>query len=263
MIKFSLITVAYNAEEVFLRTVDSVLAQRYRHIEHIIIDGASTDSTLSLARDYMERSRASENGHDVRIVSEPDKGIYDAMNKGLALATGDYICFLNAGDTLPSQDTLDKLVHNAELERVQSDGLPLPAVIYGDTDVVDANGNFVCHRRLSPPEHLSWRSFRHGMLVCHQAFYARTDIARQLPYDLSYKYSADVDWCIRVMRAALKMGLPLKNAHAVLVNYLQEGATTRHHRESLKERFHVMCRYYGTLPTVCMHLWFFIRNAIK
>lgn len=101
------------------------------------------------------------------------------------------------------------------------------------------------------------------MLVCHQAFYARTDIARQLPYDLSYKYSADVDWCIRVMRVASQKGLPLKNAHAVLANYLQEGATTRHHRESLKERFHVMCRYYGTIPTVCMHLWFFIRNAIK
>ena len=263
MIKFSLITVAYNAEEVFLRTVDSVLAQSYRHVEHIIIDGASTDNTLAMAKDYMQRSYASDNGHDVRIVSEPDNGIYDAMNKGLSMATGDYVCFLNAGDTLPSPDTLDTLVRNAEFEHSQSAGFPLPAVVYGDTDIVDANGKFLCHRRLSPPEHLSWHSFRHGMLVCHQAFYARTDIAHQLPYNLNYKYSADVDWCIRVMRAASQKGLPLKNVHTVLANYLQEGATTRHHRESLKERFHVMCRYYGTIPTVCMHLWFFIRNAIK
>lgn len=263
MIKISLITVAYNAEDVFLRTADSVLAQHYRPVEHIIIDGASTDNTLALAKDYMQRSYASGNGHDVRIISEPDNGIYDAMNKGLSMATGDYVCFLNAGDTLPSPYTLDTLVHNAELEHSQSSGFPLPAVVYGDTDIVDANGKFLCHRRLSPPEHLSWCSFRHGMLVCHQAFYARADIARQLPYDLNYKYSADVDWCIRVMRAASQKGLPLKNAHAVLANYLQEGATTRHHRESLKERFHVMCRYYGTIPTVCMHLWFFIRNAIK
>lgn len=263
MIKISLITVAYNAEDVFLRTADSVLAQHYRPVEHIIIDGASTDNTLALAKDYMQRSYASGNGHDVRIISEPDNGIYDAMNKGLSMATGDYVCFLNAGDTLPSPDTLGTLVHNAELEHSLSSGFPLPAVVYGDTDIVDANGKFLCHRRLSPPEHLSWRSFRHGMLVCHQAFYARADIARQLPYDLNYKYSADVDWCIRVMRAASQMGLPLKNAHAVLANYLQEGATTRHHRESLMERFHVMCRYYGTIPTVCMHLWFFIRNAIK
>lgn len=263
MIKFSLITVAYNAEEVLLRTVDSVLAQSYRHVEHIIIDGASTDNTLAMAKDYMQRSYASDNGHDVRIVSEPDNGIYDAMNKGLSMATGDYVCFLNAGDTLPTPDTLDTLVHNAELEHSQSSGFPLPAVVYGDTDIVDADGRFLCHRRLSPPEHLTWRSFLHGMLVCHQAFYARTDIARQLPYDLNYKYSADVDWCIRVMRVASQKGLPLKNAHAVLANYLQEGATTRHHHESLKERFHVMCHYYGTLPTVCMHLWFFVRNAIK
>ena len=101
------------------------------------------------------------------------------------------------------------------------------------------------------------------MLVCHQAFYARTDIARQVPYDLSYRYSADVDWCIRVMRLAADLHLPLKNVHAVVANYLEEGTTTRHHRASLRERYHIMCKYYGRLSTMCMHLWFAIRNIIK
>lgn len=263
MIKFSIITITYNAAPVFSRTADSVLHQHYRNVEHIIIDGASTDKTLALAKDYMERSYAASNGHDIRIVSDPDNGIYDAMNKGIAQASGDYICFLNAGDSLPSADTLDKIVANADLSKTQAEGFPLPAVLYGDTHVVDGDGRFLHRRRLSPPEHLTWRSFRHGMLVCHQAFYVRTDIAREVPYDLQYKYSADVDWCIRIMRLAGERGLQLKNVHAVLANYLQEGTTTRHHKESLKERFHIMCHYYGSFSTVCMHLWFAVRNIIK
>lgn len=263
MIKFSIITITYNAAPVFSRTADSVLHQHYRNVEHIIIDGASTDKTLALAKDYMERSYAASTGHDIRIVSEPDNGIYDAMNKGIAQASGDYICFLNAGDSLPSADTLDKIVANADLPKTQAEGFPLPAVLYGDTHVVDGDGRFLHRRRLSPPEHLTWRSFRHGMLVCHQAFYVRTDIAREVPYDLQYKYSADVDWCIRIMRLAGERGLQLKNVHAVLANYLQEGTTTRHHKESLKERFHIMCHYYGTFSTMCMHLWFAVRNIIN
>lgn len=263
MIKFSIITITYNAAPVFSRTADSVLHQHYRNVEHIIIDGASTDKTLALAKDYMERSYAASNGHDIRIVSEPDNGIYDAMNKGVAQASGDYICFLNAGDSLPSADTLDKIVANADLSKTQAEGFPLPAVLYGDTHVVDGDGRFLHRRRLSPPEHLTWRSFRHGMLVCHQAFYVRTDIAREVPYNLQYKYSADVDWCIRIMRLAGERGLQLKNVHAVLANYLQEGTTTRHHKESLKERFHIMCHYYGTFSTMCMHLWFAVRNIIN
>lgn len=262
MIKFTLITITYNAEPVLLRTLDSVLNQDWRMVEHIIIDGASTDGTFQMAKDYMERSYASGNGHDVRIVSEPDNGIYDAMNKGLAQASGDYICFLNAGDALPSADTLSAIVRQSGI----TPGLPgqaFPAVLYGDTHVVDGNGHFLYRRRLSPPENLTWRSFRHGMLVCHQAFYARTDIARQVPYDLSYRYSADVDWCIRVMRLAADLHLPLKNVHAVVANYLEEGTTTRHHRASLRERYHIMCKYYGRLSTMCMHLWFAIRNIIK
>ena len=81
---------------------------------------------------------------------------------------------------------------------------PLPAVLYGDTNIVDSDGNFLHPRRLSPPEDLTWKSFRQGMLVCHQAFYARIDFAIATPYDQQYRYSADVDWCIRVMKAAAK-----------------------------------------------------------
>ena len=179
MITFSVVTITYNAASVLQPTLDSVLMQDYPHVEHIIIDGASTDDTLEIAKAYQQLSDEAENEHVVRIQSEPDEGLYDAMNKGLQQATGDYIVFMNAGDRFPNPDTLDKVV----LAAVVGDGEELPAVLFGDTDIIDEKGNFISHRRLSPSERLTWRSFRYGMLVCHQAFYARLDIARSLLYD--------------------------------------------------------------------------------
>lgn len=263
MTTFTLVTITWNAADVLPVTLGSVLKQTYPGIEHIIVDGASTDKTLSLASDYKRQSDAAANGHSVRIVSEPDKGIYDAMNKGIRLATGDYICFLNAGDSLPSPDTIATIVRNTGLDETEGRGEPMPAVLYGDTDIIDNEGRFLCHRRLAPPPRLTWRSFRHGMLVCHQAFYARTDLARQTLYNIMYRYSADVDWCIRIMRLASQLSLPLCNAHAVIALYRQEGTTTRNHRASLRERFTVMRRHYGIVTTAAMHAWFVVRAIFK
>lgn len=261
MIKFSVVTITYNAGNVLRRTADSVLAQKYRHIEHLIVDGASTDNTLDVARDYARRSDSSQRGHKVIISSEPDKGIYDAMNKGLQRATGDYIVFLNAGDFFPDGDTIETVIRGGRLEQTPSGGWP--AVIYGDTDIVDNEGRYLRPRRLRPPKRLTWRSFMHGMLVCHQAFYARADIARATPYDLRYRFSADVDWCIRVMREARRRRLPLLNADATLACYTEEGQTTLNHRASLKERYNVMARHYGRIPTLMMHCWFAMRAVLK
>ena len=250
------VTITYNAAPVLKRTLDSVLSQDYQDITHLIVDGASTDGTLEMVNDYIERSNAANNGHKVLVMSEPDKGIYDAMNKGLRSLDGDYVCFLNAGDFLPAPDIVSRIVAATGPQR------DLPAVLYGDTDIVDAEGRFLHHRRLAPPEHLTWKSFRHGMLVCHQAFYARTDFAIATPYDQQYRYSADVDWCIRVMKAAARENVPLLNLHMVVVNYIEEGQTTLHHRESLMERYRVMNRHYGYIQTFFMHCWFVIRSLI-
>ena len=249
------VTVTYNAAEVLQRTLDSVLAQDYPDIVHLIIDGASTDGTQEMVNDYIECSNDSGNGHRIQLMSEPDKGIYDAMNKGLRSLDGDYVCFLNAGDFLPASDTVSRIAA-AVAESA-------PAVLYGDTDIVDAEGRFLHHRRLAPPENLTWKSFRHGMLVCHQAFYARTDFAIATPYDQQYRYSADVDWCIRIMKAADKEKVPLQNLHMVVANYTEEGQTTLHHRESLKERYRVMERHYGRVQTFLMHCWFLVRAVLK
>lgn len=241
--KFSLITVTYNAGAVLEDTIQSIITQTYKNVEYILIDGASTDNTMRIIERYRD--------HIHTVVSEPDQGLYDAMNKGLSLATGDYVCFLNAGDCLHEDDTLLSMVHSVAANH---EAPCPPDVLYGDTALVDSEGHFLRMRRLTPPEHLTWKSFRHGMLVCHQAFFARRAIAPH--YDLRYRFSADFDWCIRVMKQARY----LHNTHLTLVDYLDEGLTTRNHRASLIERFHIMCRHYGTVPTVMRHLWFALRT---
>jgi glycosyltransferase involved in cell wall biosynthesis len=262
-IRITYVTITYNAAKVLQRTLDSVLQQDYLDIVHLIIDGASTDDTLKLVDDYIARSNAAENGHRIQVTSEPDKGIYDAMNKGLRSLDGDYVCFLNAGDFLPAPDTARKIAEAATNTHHQTPNTQLPAVLYGDTDIVDGEGRFLHHRRLSPPEHLTWKSFKQGMLVCHQAFYARTDFAIATPYDMQYRYSADVDWCIRVMKAAEKENIPLLNLKMVVANYTEEGQTTLHHRESLCERYKVMEHHYGRIQTCLLHVWFVIRALLK
>lgn len=257
MVVFSIITCTYNAESVLQRTLDSVLEQTYSHVEHIIVDGASTDATLNMVEAYRQKSDAEDWCHEVHVKSEPDRGLYDAMNKGIQRATGQYVLFLNAGDVFPSADTLELVAESV------GEGEEPPAVLYGDTDVVDNDGHFLRHRRLSPPRRLTWRSFMKGMLVCHQAFYARTDLAKATPYDLHYRFSADVDWCIRIMRLARRRRLSMRNVGAVVVNFLDGGMTTTNHRASLKERFHVMAHHYGFVPTVLMHAWFVIRSLVK
>lgn len=241
--KFSIITVTYNAGKVLEDTIQSVITQTYKNVEYIIVDGKSTDSTMDIVNRYRE--------HIHTIVSEPDKGLYDAMNKGIDLATGDYLCFLNAGDELHEDDTLQLIVHSLNGEK------ELPDVIYGETAIVDEEGHFLRMRRLSTPEHLTWKSFQHGMLVCHQAFMPRRDLA--VKYNLKYRFSADFDWCIRIM----KKSRILHNTHLTIIDYLNEGMTTRNHKASLKERFHIMCHHYGTASTIMRHMGFAVRMVYK
>ena len=240
--KFSIITVTYNAGAVLEDTIQSVITQTYRNVEYIIVDGGSKDHTLDIINRYRE--------HIHTLVSEPDKGLYDAMNKGIRLATGDYLCFLNAGDELHEDDTLQLMVHSIT-------GTELPDVLYGETAIVDEEGHFLRMRRLSAPENLNWKSFKDGMLVCHQAFFPRRELAE--PSDLRYRFSADFDWCIRIM----KKSHTLHNTHLTLIDYLSEGMTTRNHRASLHERFRIMCRHYGYPSTLARHAWFALRLLLK
>ena len=237
---FSIITVTYNAGKVLEDTIQSVISQTYRNVEYIIVDGNSKDNTLEIIGKYSK--------HISKMVSEPDKGLYDAMNKGIRMATGDYLCFLNAGDKFHEKETLQQIAETLKDK-------DLPDVIYGETAIVDEDGNFLHMRRLSTPERLNWKSFKQGMLVCHQAFLAKRELALKYPYDMQYRFSADFDWCIRIMKEANC----LHNTRLTLIDYLNEGRTTRNHKASLKERFRIMAKHYGWVSTILHHCWFVIR----
>lgn len=169
------------------------------------------------------------------------------MNKALEHATGDYIVFLNAGDRLHSPDTLQQVFGHIDMNA------SLPAILYGETDWVDVQGRFIRHRRLQAPKQLTWKKFRHGMLVCHQSFYVRTDLARQELYDLNFRFSADYDWCIRLLKRAERLKQPIYNTRLILTDYLSEGLTTQHHQESLRERFRIMASHFGWTTTLIQH----------
>lgn len=232
----SIITVCYNAEREIKATLKSVKEQSFKNYEYIIVDGASKDNTLKVI---------SQSGVEpTHLVSERDKGIYDAMNKGLALAQGEYLMFLNAGDSLYSTNTLQKIADAAKGS---------PGVIYGDTAIVDAERNYLRPRKLRPPKTLTRNSFKNGMLVCHQAFLPKRELA--MPYDMAYRFSADFDWCVKILSASKKC----TQIDDFIVNYLEEGATTRNHIKSLKERFRIMCKHYGFFITLFKHICFLFR----
>lgn len=256
-LKITVVTVTYQAEALIARTIKSVEAQDYPYVEHLIVDGNSQDDTLTHIHHYQERNSIAPVRHEIVCISEPDEGLYDAMNKALDLTTGNYLLYLNAGDTFHATDTLSLLAQAIKNSQIK------PAVVFGDTHLVDLQGRFLRPRRLAPPEELTWHDFSDGMLVCHQSFLAATDLARAARYDRRYRYSADFDWCIRITQQAEKLRRPLVNAHAVIADYLSEGMTTRHRKASLFERFRIMARHYGLIPTLTRHVWFVVRVFTK
>lgn len=235
----SVITVTYNAADTVGRTLASVAAQSFGNYEHIIIDGSSSDGTLAVIDNAPETVRR-------RVLSEPDSGIYDAMNKGIGLSRGKYLIFLNAGDCFHSADTLQVIADTILRE-------DYPGIVYGQTVLVDDNGRCLGPRHLTAPEQLRYADFARGMLVCHQAFVVLKRIAPL--YDTRYRFSADYDWCIQCLQHSRR------NAYTgeVIADYLAEGITTANRRASLRERFHIMSYYYGMWPTLFRHIGFVLR----
>jgi len=233
--KISIITVVYNDRYHIESTILSVAGQSYGNIEHIIVDGDSGDGTLDVISKY---------GDQISLISEPDQGLYDAMNKGLGIATGDYVWYLNSGDQVYEKDTVEKMVTGL-------DGLP--DIIYGGTMIIDEEQNEIGDRRLKPPRNLSWKSFRRGMVVCHQSVLVKRGIAPF--YNLEYKIASDIDWVIR----AAKNAPEIHYTGIVISKFLEGGISGKNIRRGLKERFRVMTKFYGFIPTVLRHFLFGIR----
>jgi len=244
--KLTVITVVYNNVRDIERTLLSVINQTYPNVEYIVVDGGSTDGTTAVIQRYADRIS--------RWVSEPDKGIYDAMNKGLAMATGDYVLFMNSGDEIYDRYTVEQVFAAA----------PGAAIYYGETEMYDANWESLGLRRHGIPERFTWRSFRYGMNISHQAIYIRRSLTE--PYDLHYQLSSDIDWIIRAAKKADPR--EIINTKRLVAKYLVGGMSKKRHWQSLRERFMIFSKHYGLLPNVINHLiiagnlaWYYLRHG--
>lgn len=240
---FSIITVTFNAEREIVPTVSSVSEQDFRDFEHLLIDGASQDATLSQARLNAR--------HQLKVFSEPDDGLYHAMNRGLEHARGKYVLFLNAGDAFHDYHTLARYADACRRED--------PDIVYGDTVVVSPTRKVLGPRHLSAPRILTARSFLEGMRVCHQAFMAKRKLAPQ--FNTDYRFSADFDWCLRCVHNS-RPGRRV-NLNAVTIDYLQGGTTSSNHLASLRERFAIMARNFGWMAAFRAHLGFIPRAIMR
>lgn len=167
----TVVTVVYNAHDVLEATIQSVLAQTFPHIEYLVIDGGSTDGTLDIIKRYATQLS--------RWVSEPDKGIYDAMNKGIVAATGEWICFINAGDRFHTSTIVEDVFKNQPLT-AQAD------VLYGDVVI-----EYPTFKRVGKAKEVSqlWK----GMICSHQSLFTRTALLKETPFDTQFKLGADFD----------------------------------------------------------------------
>lgn len=229
--KISIITVVYNDANGLETTIKSVASQSYKNIEYIVIDGASKDGTL-------ERIKNNESKIST-WKSEPDKGIYDAMNKGLALATGDYVWFMNAGDIIFAPNTLELIFTTCEANA---------DVYYGETQEISMTGEPIGLRRLKTPEQLNWLSFKRGMLVSHQSILIKKTLCKN--YDTQYKISADIDWVIFALRKSKK----IINTKLILSMFEVGGMSRQNIKTGLKERFKIMVKNYGFISTTLNHI---------
>ena len=205
--KISIVTVCYNSAATIRDTLESVLSQTYDNIEYIVVDGASKDSTLDIVNEYA--------GKIARLISEPDKGIYDAMNKGVNIATGDFIGILNSDDIFANPDTVESLVTFLRAN-------PDCDASYADLVFVERTDTTVVTRKYSSKSFSSWK-IRFGFMVPHPTFYARKQLFTDYGvYKLGYRVSADFE----LMTRFITRKITLLRHDAVMVKMREGGIST-------------------------------------
>jgi len=238
----SIITVTKNDAPGLLATLESIAKQTYRNIEYIVIDGGNDKRSASAVSKYRP------------IVSyytrAPDNGIYDAMNRGLNRASGEFVCFINAGDCLYSRDTLQLVADSIDQE---------VDVVFGEVMFVDKN-----HRDLGLrsqvttqqlPQKLTWRSMEFGMVVSHQGFYARKALA---PAYIKDNLCADIDWVIRILKSSRRN----VRVNEPLAKFAVGGTSTRRFRRAMWDRFKVLSKHFGMVRTIFNHVSIIARRAL-
>ena len=240
----TLITINYNNLEGLRATVASVVNQNAPKKWHwIAIDGGSTDGS----KEYLE---ANSELFDL-WVSEPDKGIYDAMNKGLQQVKQGFVWFLNSGDRLHGTNAIAEVLGAMEMH-------PQADCFYSDTYFVDEQyrelGLISALKPQKFPKKLTFESFRYGMNICHQSFVVRRSLAPL--YKLEYRQAADIDWILEI----LKKRPVCVHIPSVLSEFQTGGSSSQHARKAMKERYKILQSHFGFLPNLWAHAWIVLRS---
>ena len=178
--KISIITISFNAKATIEKTLQSVANQLYKNIEHIIVDGGSKDSTLEICNSFP---------HVSKIISEPDKGVYDAFNKGLKLATGDIIGFLNADDVFFNKNSVQEIAKAFSENKTD--------IVYGNLDYINENGK-VIRNWISRPYEIGL--IKKAWMPAHPTFYCKKEVYDRLGgYNVSFKIAGDFELCLRFL----------------------------------------------------------------
>ncbi len=233
--KTSIITVCYNSEATIRETIESVIGQTHPEIEYIVVDGASTDSTLSIINEYRK---------DIAIlISEPDKGIYDAMNKGVAAASGDFIGILNSDDMFINNSVIEKLVSFLQ-QNPDVDGS------YADLVFVKRDNVNIITRKYSS-KIFSPRKIRFGIMCPHPTFYARRELFNSIGvFDTAFPVAADFELITRFVTH----GARLKRFETVMVKMREGGISTSGLRQRVRQNFELVraCKKNGIYTNILM-----------
>lgn len=236
--KVSIITVSYNSAATIRDTIESVLSQTHDDIEYIVVDGASKDSTMAVVNEYA--------GNIHKVISEPDKGIYDAMNKGISLATGDVIGILNSDDFYESNNVISTVVESFASS-------PESQIIFGDIVFVNADDLGTVTRFYGAAHFRAWK-LRFGWMPPHPATFVRTEAYKETGlYSTQYKISADYEMFVRLL---LVRKLKFSRINQVLVRMRAGGVSTSGVRSSLRLNREIVqaCRRNGVYTNICMVL---------
>lgn len=223
--KISVITVCYNAQDVIEETIKSVIAQTYSHIEYVIVDGNSTDNTLLIVNKYKTRIN--------KVISENDKGVYDAMNKGIKVATGDLVFFLNAGDVLFNDKVIQNIVDECNTSNAE--------ILFGDVIILE---NETGYSRLKDHQSVD-KIYFYSNTLCHQGTFFKADVFGKCGlFDESYRISADYEW---LLRALFKYNVKLARTNLIISIFKLGGISSNKDFEELhlKERRKIQRIYYS------------------
>jgi len=223
-----------------------------RDIEWIVVDGNSTDGSVEYLRQI-------EDNIDVLVV-EKDAGLYDAMNKGFRKSSGDYVHFLNSGDTFHASDVISLVVgYIREFDSIHGNK---PQALFGDTQFVTSTGEPIgLISQLKPqrfPDELTFRSFRFGMNICHQSLFLHRSVF--VPFNQEkYKLAADVDSIIASLKLLTQPGM---NLGCVVSDFEVGGSSYQHTKKAWKERFEILGNHYGKFQNVIHHVWILVRRLL-